>query len=112
MRSPTELRGAYVGFHVGGGEFIGLVGVPCEPAENNLGFAACVRQFPARLTLTMPAFVIRELEDRTAPILDRVDIDFVLSVGEVDGLAHDFGWVVNRVSCAPHQIAYLVGLCG
>jgi hypothetical protein len=29
-----------------------------------------------------------------------------------NGLAHDFGWVVNRVSCKPRETAQPVGLLG
>ena len=81
-----------------------------EAAKNELGLAAGDGQFAERLSFPMTALVIRELTDRAAPILDRVDFDFVLSVGEDDGLlAHDFGWVVNRVSCRPSETAYPVG---
>ena len=94
---------------VGLGESVGFVGVDREAAENVLGFAARVGQLAVSLALTMTAFVERELKNRTAAILDRVDFDFVLSVGEDDGLAHDFGWVVNRVSCGPREVAHVVG---
>ncbi len=49
------------------------------------------------------------VEERHGAILDRVDFAFVLSVGEDDGLAHDFGWVGNRVSCRPGAAAHVVG---
>ena len=72
-------------------------GVHREAAENDLGFAVRVGQLAVNLVLTMTAFGKRELADRTAAILDRVDFYFVLSVGGDDGLAFDFGRVVNRV---------------
>ena len=84
-------------------------GVYLEAAENDLGFAARVGQLAESLALTMTAFVERELKNRTAAILDRVDFDFVLSVGEDDGLAHDFCWVVNSVSCRPCEAAHILG---
>ena len=94
---------------VGLGESVGFVGVDREAAENVLGFAARVGQLAVSLALTMTAFVERELNNRTAAVLDRVYFDFVLSIGEDDGLAHDFGWVVNRVSCGPREVAHVVG---
>ena len=109
-RGCQVLAGDDVALPVGGGEFLGLVRVHGEPTENDLGFAARIGEFAVSSASSMTAFVIRELEDGTAAILDRVDSDFVLSVGENDRLAHDFGWVVNRVSCRPGGPAHLVGL--
>lgn len=93
------LAGDDVALHVGGGEFLGLVRVHGEPAENDLGLAARIGELAVGSASSMTTLVIREFEDRTAAILDRVDFDLVLSVGEDDGLAQNFGWVVNRVSC-------------
>jgi len=57
----------------------------------------------------MPSLVKGGLINRTASVLDRVDFDFVLSVGKDDGLAHDFGLVVNRVSRSPTETTDLLG---
>jgi len=86
----------------------GFVGVYRDAAEIDFGFAARIGLLAEGLTLTMTAFVEREWKNRADAILDRVDFDFVLSIGENDGLAHDFGWVVNRVSCRPFGAAHLV----
>jgi hypothetical protein len=109
-RCCQVLAGDDVALQVGGGECLGLVRVHGEPAENDLGLTARVGQVAVSSASSMTALVIRELENRATAILDRVDFDFVLSVGENDGLAHDFGWVVNRVSCRPCGAAHLVGL--
>jgi hypothetical protein len=50
------------------------------------------------LMFPMATHTRRASKHRTASILDRVYLAFVLSVGEDDGLlTHDFGWTVNRV---------------
>ena len=95
------LAGDDVAFHVRRGKLRGVVAIHGEPVQDEFGFALRDRCFREGFSFPFAALVKRELIDRTAPILDRVDFDFVLSVRENDGLAHDFGWFVNRVSCKP-----------
>jgi hypothetical protein len=41
---------------------------------------------------------------------DHAAARFLGSMLRKNGLAHDFGWVVNRVSCKPRETAQPVGL--
>jgi hypothetical protein len=95
------LSGDDVAFHVRRGKLRSVVAIHGEPVQDQLGFALRNRCFCESFSLPFATFVKRKLIDRSAPILDRVDFDFVLSVRENDGLAYDFGWFVNRVSCKP-----------
>src|SRR6267154_2535315 len=79
-----------VAFGVRRGKGLGRVSVHGEPAENELGLALRHRQLSKRFPFPMTSLAMRELKNRTAPILDCADFDFVLSVGVDDVLAHDF----------------------
>ena len=90
-----------VAFHVGRRKLRSVVAIHGKAIQHELRLAPCGRHFPERFPLPFAALVIRELIGPTVPIANRVDFDFVFSVREDDGLIHDFGWVVNRVSGEP-----------
>lgn len=98
-----------VTFHIRGGHFGHTLGIDGQPAKDQLGLAPCDRQFPEGLAFAFASLVVGKLVHDPVPVLDRVDFDFVTSVSDFDGLTHDFGFLVNRVSCEPSEVTQLVG---